>query len=88
AAVLLILVFLFILRKFNAEKVYVTAFSRPNIDASKRNVPQLVRIASNGLPPYRIFRIKEIEEGCRFFQIMTEDYGIEPLPQHYTYRRS
>ncbi|CAI8611670.1 unnamed protein product [Vicia faba] len=25
-----------------------------------------------------------IEEGCRFFQIMTEVYGIEPLPQHYT----
>ncbi|KAL5100329.1 hypothetical protein RYX36_004656 [Vicia faba] len=67
ASVLLILVFLFILRKFNAEKVSVTAFSRPNIYASKRNVPQLVRIASNGLPPYRIFRIKEIEDATDNF---------------------
>lgn len=25
-----------------------------------------------------------IEEGCRFFQIMTGVYGIEPLPEHYT----
>lgn len=24
-----------------------------------------------------------IEEGCRFFQIMTGVYGIEPLPEHY-----
>ncbi|KAE9590403.1 putative tetratricopeptide-like helical domain-containing protein [Lupinus albus] len=24
-----------------------------------------------------------IEEGCRFFQIMTEVYDIDPLPQHY-----
>lgn len=25
-----------------------------------------------------------IEEGCRFFQIMTGEYDIEPLPEHYT----
>ncbi|XP_028213609.1 putative pentatricopeptide repeat-containing protein At5g37570 isoform X2 [Glycine soja] len=25
-----------------------------------------------------------IEEGCRFFQIMTGVFGIEPLPEHYT----
>lgn len=67
AAVVLILLFLFILRKFNAKKVSVTAYSRPNIHASKRNVPQLMRIASNGLPPYRIFRIKEIEDATDNF---------------------
>jgi len=25
-----------------------------------------------------------VEEGCRIFQIMTEVFGIEPLPEHYT----
>lgn len=25
-----------------------------------------------------------IEEGCRYFQIMTEVYGIKPLPEHYS----
>lgn len=32
-----------------------------------RNVPQLMRIASNGLPPYRLFRIKEIEDATDNF---------------------
>ncbi|KAI5437570.1 probable LRR receptor-like serine/threonine-protein kinase At1g14390 [Lathyrus oleraceus] len=66
AAVFLILLFLFILRKSNAKNVSVTAYSRPNIYL-RRNVPQLMRIASNGLPPYRLFRIKEIEDATDNF---------------------
>ncbi|GAU38723.1 hypothetical protein TSUD_396520 [Trifolium subterraneum] len=71
---LMILLFLFILKKSKTEravksvddKVYVTADSRPNI-YTRSNVPKLMRLASIGLRPYNIFTIEEIEDATNNF---------------------
>lgn len=67
---LLILLFLFILRKSKAERedrsVDISRESRPNIYA-RSNVPQLMRLSTLGLPPYNIFTIEEIGDATNNF---------------------
>ncbi|XP_061342467.1 probable LRR receptor-like serine/threonine-protein kinase At1g14390 isoform X2 [Gastrolobium bilobum] len=76
-AALLALLIAFILRKSKAErldhkihrsvadKFSARASSRPNIDA--RRVPQTMRLAAVGLPPYCIFTSEEIEDATNNF---------------------
>ncbi|KAF2325413.1 hypothetical protein GH714_027836 [Hevea brasiliensis] len=63
-----------------ADKMSVRSSSVPNIDS--RRVPQTMRSAAIGLPPYRVFTLEEIEDATNNFD-PTNFVGEESLGQLY-----
>nr|KYP72669.1 Pentatricopeptide repeat-containing protein At4g02750 family [Cajanus cajan] len=60
---------------------------------SQEAIDLFLKMQKEGLKPNQVTFIGvlnacassgHIEDGCRFFQIMTGVFGIEPLPEHYT----
>ncbi|XP_061371513.1 putative pentatricopeptide repeat-containing protein At5g37570 [Gastrolobium bilobum] len=68
----------------------ITAFAEHG--KSQDAIDLFIKMQKEGLKPNQVTFVGVlnacsssglIEEGCRFFQIMTEVFGIEPLPEHY-----